>query len=207
MTSPFVNHDITFSAKELFMFEVFNINQLLITNDYNKIYGPNAECIKRLTQLFVHFLGEQIKTKDDTQIKNARLFIKYIYNCYIFYIIGNGSPEFNYIDNDILQKAIVNITKILDYIDAIDKHETINVNDIIEGYFYNKNLEQITNFSLQTIEMSDEENSNSNLEETLSNDEDEFEEEPLIEEDDTYEEQNSVVDIDAPEPIELETNN
>lgn len=219
MSSSFVNQDITFTGKELYMFEVFNINQLLITCDYNKVYGTSAETTKRLTQIFIHFLGEQIKTKDDTQIKNARFFIKYIYNCYIMFIIGNGSPEFNYIDNDILQNAIVNIHKIIDYIDAIDKYETINVNDIIEGYFYNKNLEDIIGFSLQTIEMSDEENTNADLEETLSNEENDIDDDdkPLIEDEDdenlliedkeeTELTSSNINDNDELEPIELETN-
>ena len=171
MSSTFVNQDITFSGTELFMFEVFNINQLLITCDYNKVYRTNSETTKRLTQLFVHFLGEQIKTKDDIQIKNARLFIKFIYNCYVMYIVSEGCEQFNYINNDILQKAIININKIIEYIDAINKYETINVNDIIEGYFYNKSLEDIIGFSLQTIEMSDEENIDADFEEVLSDEE------------------------------------
>lgn len=220
MSSTFVDQDISFSGKELFMFEVFNINQLLITNDYNRVFGTNAETTKRLIQIFIHFLGEQIKTKDDIQIKNARLFMKYIYNFIVLFIVGNGVDDFKYIDNDNLQNAIVNIHKIIDYIDAIDKYETINVNDIIEGYFYNKNLEDIIGFSLQTIEMSDEENTNADLEETLSNEENDIndDEQPLIEDDndinenenDIYENENQLVDNDDeenPEPIELEIGN
>jgi len=202
------------------MFEVFNINQLLITYDYTRIFGTNAETTKRLIQIFIHFLGEQIKTKDDIQIKNARLFIKYIYNCIVLFIVGNGSQEFNYIDNDIIQNAIVNIHKIIDYIDAITKYETINVNYIIEGYFYNKNLEDIIGFSVQTIEMSDEENTNADLEEILSNEENDIDEDeqPWIEdEDDINENENEINenvnslgdndDEEKPEPIELEINN
>lgn len=227
MTSTFVNQDITFSGTELFMFEVFNINQLLITCDYNKVYGSNAEITKRLTQLFVHFLGEQIKTKDDIHIKNARLFIKFIYNCYVMFIVSNGCDQFNYIDNDILQKAIININKIIEYIDAINKYETINVNDIIEGYFFNKSLEDIIGFSLQTIEMSDEENIDADFEEVLSDEENDIEEndetlskdeedenddddKPLIEDEDeinNYDEEVVSEDEDKPTPIELELDN
>ena len=216
MSSSFVDQDITFSGKELFMFEVFNINQLLITNDYTRVFGTNAETTKRLIQIFIHFLGEQINTKDDIQIKNARLFMKYIYNCIVLFIVGNGVDDFKYIDNDNIQNAIVNIHKIIDYIDAIDKYETINVNDIIEGYFYNKNLEDIIGFSLQTIEMSDEENTNSDLEEILSNEENDIndDEQPLIEDDneenEINENENQLVDNDDeenPEPIELEIGN